>query len=325
MSILWTPSAIKPAAWFDAAEAETLAISDGGIAQWADKSGTGHHVSQSDPNARPFRVLGELSGHPVIRFAGDTLYRPGGLLGATEYTVLTLSRLNVTEFWRGSVVGEWNTGGQPGSNKWVLAHCGAVGAYPYCAVEAGSTTYQIVSQQQYKNQWKLLGTQFSSGLLQMYVDAASAGVASVTGTMNTVAGRTFRMAGIDASPSYNSQIDVAEVVIVDRGLSTEDRRRIEGYLAHKWGVQSLLPDLHPYKQTPPFVATAEMSGRVVTAAGAAADLVVIHDAATWAVVSEAVPDATGAWSAQMKGGEYMVTYCKAGCAPITHGPYTITV
>ena len=33
--------------------------------------------------------------------------------------------------------------------------------------------------------------------------------------------------------------------------ATDDRQRIEGYLAHKWGTTALLPAAHPYKSAAP--------------------------------------------------------------------------
>jgi hypothetical protein len=34
-------------------------------------------------------------------------------------------------------------------------------------------------------------------------------------------------------------------------LSTTDRQKLEGYLAHKWGLAANLPADHPYKSAAP--------------------------------------------------------------------------
>jgi hypothetical protein len=44
---------------------------------------------------------------------------------------------------------------------------------------------------------------------------------------------------------------IAEMVIATTALSVDDRQRLEGYLAHKWGLTANLPPEHPYKTTPP--------------------------------------------------------------------------
>lgn len=42
-----------------------------------------------------------------------------------------------------------------------------------------------------------------------------------------------------------------EIIVYNEALSTADRQKIEGYLAWKWNLQSLLPTLHPYSFVQP--------------------------------------------------------------------------
>jgi trimeric autotransporter adhesin len=46
---------------------------------------------------------------------------------------------------------------------------------------------------------------------------------------------------------------MSEVVMVSSTLPTDDRQKLEGYLAWKWGLTANLPVDHPYKTTPPTV------------------------------------------------------------------------
>ncbi len=45
--------------------------------------------------------------------------------------------------------------------------------------------------------------------------------------------------------------DICEVIIYNSSLSSTDREKVEGYLAHKWGLTSSLPASHPYKSSAP--------------------------------------------------------------------------
>lgn len=45
--------------------------------------------------------------------------------------------------------------------------------------------------------------------------------------------------------------DRFEWILGSQPIGPEDQARGEGYLAHKWGMQELLPADHPYKATPP--------------------------------------------------------------------------
>jgi hypothetical protein len=57
------------------------------------------------------------------------------------------------------------------------------------------------------------------------------------------AGGFSSMAGLDGF--------MAEIVICDAKLGDADREKLEGYLAWKWGLESELPENHPYRTEPP--------------------------------------------------------------------------
>ena len=55
----------------------------------------------------------------------------------------------------------------------------------------------------------------------------------------------------DGGATIVAALDAAEVVCLTAPASTDIRQRIEGYLAHKWGLTANLPSNHPYKVNPP--------------------------------------------------------------------------
>lgn len=50
--------------------------------------------------------------------------------------------------------------------------------------------------------------------------------------------------------------EIMEIVYAD---ANADRQRIEGYLAHKWGLAASLPADHPYKTAAPTLSVSPMS------------------------------------------------------------------
>jgi len=58
--------------------------------------------------------------------------------------------------------------------------------------------------------------------------------------------------GNDRARNYRSwEGYIAEVISVSAELTTDERQKIEGYLAHKRGLEVNLPDGHPWKDNPP--------------------------------------------------------------------------
>jgi hypothetical protein len=47
--------------------------------------------------------------------------------------------------------------------------------------------------------------------------------------------------------------DIAEMLLLSKAATLSEQQRVEGYLAHKWGLTANLPAGHSYKTTPPTV------------------------------------------------------------------------
>lgn len=56
-----------------------------------------------------------------------------------------------------------------------------------------------------------------------------------------------------ANSSGSGALALGESLIYAEALSDDDVAKVEGYLAHKWGVADSLPESHPYKAAPPQV------------------------------------------------------------------------
>jgi hypothetical protein len=62
--------------------------------------------------------------------------------------------------------------------------------------------------------------------------------------------------GISRPGTWSWDGPICEILICVTALSDSDRRKVEGYLAHKWwgpGLLNELPYGHPWKDTPPTV------------------------------------------------------------------------
>ena len=62
------------------------------------------------------------------------------------------------------------------------------------------------------------------------------------------------------------------MLIFDTALTTENRQKIEGYLAHKWSLAGNLPETHSYKSSIPILGNSPFSSDISSGTGQSLDL-----------------------------------------------------
>ena len=235
-STAWTPAALGAslAMWYDASDASSITHSSGVVSQWNDKSGNARHLAESNNTYKPTYTANILNGYGGINFylnkglfstANPVVGYVATIIKAqnttwNNYHVMLESRTNATR-----IGGLWSNGG---NTFWM-------DVYPSLA-------------------WQ---------------DGTSMSVSGAFSTINTPhiieytpsAGRGNPMSGItvgnfDQTNQGGSGIQY-EIIALSAAPSQADREKIEGYLAHKWGLQANLPAGHTYKSAAPtIVATA---------------------------------------------------------------------
>jgi hypothetical protein len=243
---LWSPSNITTALWLDAADASTVTTVSGAVSQWNDKSGNSRNATQATAGSRPALTTAGQNGRNVITFDGSNDFM--------EFSDLTLNDNNTFVF---SVYNRT-----------------AAGTH---SVDVGSITQGTLAERGYGNWW------FTDNILYSILRSTSAGIhgsaSTATGpTLNSLARNstgtqawrngtelgTRRTSGNTSNPVLN-QIGrqgiaaafnytngfIAEIIVGRFDINDADRQKVEGYLAHKWGLTANLPSDHPYKTVGP--------------------------------------------------------------------------
>jgi len=243
----WTPASITTALWLDADDATTITLNDTTVSQWNDKSGNGRNFSQATAGNQPVYSTSALNGKNVINFVStdsltraaipfndlgnNSLYIVGNRTAFTgrdgQYNVAcVLSRVSVRTrvMLFGYPSGGWGT---------------------YTTGEFKSPTGSVSSS--YKI-CEMIADQTANTYL-FYQDGTYQGSA---GTVNVNTGFTDNLCYL-GNDQYGSSLagNIAEVIFCDEKNTDADRQKIEGYLAHKWGLTSSLPNDHPYKNAAP--------------------------------------------------------------------------
>ncbi len=242
---LWRPDALAGSLslWLDAEDASTITLNGSTVSQWSDKSGNGRNATQATAVNQPTYTASGLNGKPVLTFDGanDTLSYDGTFLANTDYTVTAVHyRSDPKDF-------NWFLGGGiAGVNQNFLM---------------GYEASTKLRWGQFGNDVDTFGQTYVAGLPSTVVarqSGADGKSTFINGVASGVSANTANLisnAGANIGSFLGSFFvgGMAEIVMTTSALSTNDRQKLEGYLAWKWGLQTNMPADHPYKLLPPTV------------------------------------------------------------------------
>lgn len=229
----WLPSDITASSlqlWYDANDSSTIAHTSGRVSQWDDKSGNSRHLVEASASRQPYYTTSDTDGNNL-----DTIHNKLGTSGVGmrltssfnyRYVFVVLkykdgidSTFDITSYFM-----------DPSS---FTGHFVAVSGAS-SLISVGATTYE-------KN---ASNTKTDA---QMPMDLC---------IMEHDIGTDLAITSIDffnENPGSNLQWQgmFPEIILCDNNLTAGDREKIEGYLAHKWGLDGDLPSGHPYKSSAP--------------------------------------------------------------------------
>ena len=239
--IVWTPSVISTAAWFDASDSSTITI-DGSnkVSDWLDKSGNDNHATQVISSEQPTYVSsdslannkGSLTssgsdyvGMDTPSFSARQIYAIMYYKTGVETTFGTYHGIlsNVDNYKNTSpLTRNYRIIGNSGSNSWLTTN------------RFNDNTYVNATTSSSNIALPMPLTMFRFRSSDIRTQAFS------LGRHNEVSNRSWH-------GGYS------EFIFTDGTEDLDTQQKIEGYLAHKWGISSSLPSDHPYKGTRPYV------------------------------------------------------------------------
>jgi hypothetical protein len=267
------PSYISTALWLDAADAGTVTTDGSNLVSLAnDKSGNGRSFTASS-GARPTYSTNALNGKAVFTFSGSQwltsanaastwnfLHQDGGaeIIGVWKAgntsdpnTLYGFWGTNAGTVTNRGIYQRWDDRSASSLNNTLIIASAGTGATDPIVDFPGNNVHNA-------NEATILG------LTQDFSNTTAADKVRhvVNGTVLAGA-NTSTSLGFSGNATFTLQIGavgnnvwpltgyVAEFLAFNSKLSTVTRQRIEGYLAHKWGLTANLPADHPYKVNPP--------------------------------------------------------------------------
>jgi hypothetical protein len=238
----WTPLEANPVAWFDASDLDTITEVIGNkVSEWGDKSGNGNHATQGSATEQPKTGVATIGGKNVIT---------GNDASGRAYMNITGSSLVKSCF----AVFDVSTSAAGG----YIMSLGADlpdDADAEVFVRYGNNTDQ---------------TSFDGGGSNTGKYSLNGGLDSITAIGHTdsqirtgsniiecVSTSTFPLNHFigrnDGNIGPTNAYKLGELIWFDIELSTIDKQKMEGYLAHKWSLTDNLSIAHPYKNEAPLI------------------------------------------------------------------------
>jgi len=219
------------------------------ISVWPDESGNGYHAAQSTADDQPSLLEAHQNGLPALNFDGTSEFMTldgsdtagdNSPLDAGASSILCVTVCSPDDSGATEAVWSFNEDTSQSAFWWRWNRRFTFFYY------AGSTALQ--------------STQYVAGdtvVALASLDASDELVWRVDGTEKAT--RSGETGGTDAGPFYIGAEDGAssffdgkiyEIVVFHTDLS-DYIEEIEGYLHHKWGLESSLPSAHTYADAPP--------------------------------------------------------------------------
>lgn len=250
---VWLPDSLGSlAGWYKADGIVGLAHGDS-VTLWADASLAGNDMDQTvgTPPASPTAPTYQtsiLNGLPVVEFGGLANRLASLILLESNFVVAYVFRFvttsggtNRTVFQTESTVGQRNAPNT--AHFWQSS--------TFRSYNAGSATQYRTISLLAAGDWAILVERRDgsggSGLRKVSLDGTEVLSVSDADLGNGNKGVFSLGRGIVNS----ADMQVAEVIVATATPSDTDTERIEGYLAHRWGLTANLPFGHPYKVSQP--------------------------------------------------------------------------
>jgi len=268
----WTPADLgaSMALWLDAADAGTITLNitllrGSTVSQWDDKSGNGNHVSNATAATQPPYLATGWNGKPTLSFTQsglEFLFKDGvsNFNSNEDFTIASAFEFfqndnawDMIAGWRSSP----NSSASPNGGVPILQGMSRNQQIGYHNTDIADTRIAVSVTDRTGKKIATIGrsggtsgdggaaTATSTGFSQPTYDT------NATQTFFSAAATGFQVGGRQQSGTGWGNKYISEVVGCNTKLSTEDRQKLEGYLAWKWGLVANLPVDHPYKSTPP--------------------------------------------------------------------------
>lgn len=252
----WTPNDLSNlVAWFDPSDATTVTVSSNLVSQMDDKSGNGYHASNLVSTEQP-QYTGVIGGKTCLLFdGGDKLVASGVGAALNGQSNASIFLICMTPSNTDQPMIGLNTSSDTGFIRVDSSGFGSFetnifrGSAPF----AGNPNTYATTNSAVANIDTLVGISANVvNQVRIFIDGSDE-----TSTQRNTGSGTMSLSSFSIGSGrggfFSNGGKIAEIIVTNDYLSLSDRQKVEGYLAHSWGLEIKLPGDHPYKTSPPTV------------------------------------------------------------------------
>jgi len=236
---LWIPTNLAAEAWYDAADSSKVTLDDGKVRWWRDVSGNGKDAEQTTPANRP-STGGDIGGLNALVFDGDNYRLDTALEQLTTCTIVIVAGPSANGANHESVLLSATLASSTSGGLYLNTENYLTGDARH-NVNYGSGI--LGSQKSYNGEVAASPSVFQNGIFAHW------------GSGFSTENRNYKIG--NRHDNWNNghyKGTIGEIIIIPSVLSDRIRQKVEGYLAHKWGLEGRLPTGHPYINNPPYAS-----------------------------------------------------------------------
>jgi len=231
--------------WLDSSDSSTITLNNGKVSTWHDKSGNENNATQSLASNQP--EFGQDQNGKFVKFTSSYTNGDAHSVLADNYLIVPPISFKSSFFvidHDGSKV-SMLFGSQEHLKSYLI-----IGGNDFAISVDGynnSSGPQDVGSWWYNGAFQDTGTDMgATGLIPLNTPSLHSVIYQLNDPMFS-----FHRIGSYRGNKAGFGGKIREVVIFDDYLNEPVRQKIEGYLAHKWGLTADLPSDHPYKNNAP--------------------------------------------------------------------------
>jgi len=252
----WTPASVSTHLWIDVSDAASRSLSGAEITQLTDKSGAGNTFTQGTSTKRPTLVSADLNGLDTASFDGtdDAMGDGTNTVGKNVSALVCAALFNPDTVNADRRVFNCSTGSSSSAARLLIGFNSSsqfrIGGR---RTDAGTYAEDVaVSASSYAGQWTIVLALFdyANATLTVRINGAQESTGAFLAVGSTSNSDSVS-SGLGSNTTANAGYFDGKLAEMTVQPSLADVEKIEGYLAHKWGLTSLLPALHPYKSVAP--------------------------------------------------------------------------